>query len=175
MRSLALAALRRGPGRFRRLSPAKRRLLLAALARVGLARLALWAGPLPRARALVGQLKGRARPEFSPEHLAWAVRVSSRCVPRATCLVQAVALGAMLAQNGEASQLVIGVALQENGTFGAHAWVEWQGRTLIGETASPQFQQLLVIDCPSSSQGEDGRVARRLDDPPPNAPHPADG
>lgn len=61
-----------------------------------------------------------------------------------SCLRQAMLLHALLTRGGEASELKIGVALDADRGFGAHAWVRWRGRVLIGgEAASRRYASLL--------------------------------
>lgn len=67
-----------------------------------------------------------------PRALAWAVRTTARRVPRASCLTQSLALEALLVQAGHPANLRIGVARKTDGAFEAHAWVESEGRVLIG-------------------------------------------
>jgi hypothetical protein len=138
MRPLALA------DRFRRLSPARRRLLGRALPLVPLVRLGLWLLPYGRVRRLTmvprreptaaaSDTLTRATARPTPDEIAWAVTAVSRRVPRASCLTQALAAQRLLAQDGYASRLQIGVARNPAGTFEAHAWLECEGRIVIGE------------------------------------------
>lgn len=60
--------------------------------------------------------------------------VASRYVPAASCLTQALAGQVLLNQHDAPALLRIGVAKNEQGTFQAHAWVESQGRILIGNS-----------------------------------------
>jgi len=60
-----------------------------------------------------------------------AVKASSRFVPRATCLTQAMAARKMLLNHGYNANLRIGV-LREDDDLKAHAWLEKDGRVLIG-------------------------------------------
>jgi len=53
---------------------------------------------------------------------------------RARCLTRALVLHAVLNRLGMASQVVVGTALQE-GQLRSHAWVERDGRSLLGSTA----------------------------------------
>lgn len=71
-------------------------------------------------------------PAVQPERIAWAVRAASRYVPDAACLTQALATQVLLARNGYPSNLRIGVTFGEQKSLHAHAWVEVQGRVLIG-------------------------------------------
>jgi hypothetical protein len=53
---------------------------------------------------------------------------------RARCLTRALVLHAVLNRLGMASQVVVGTSLQE-GLLRSHAWVERDGRSLLGSTA----------------------------------------
>lgn len=55
-------------------------------------------------------------------------------MPGATCLVQALAGMALLARQGHAATLCIGVT-KRDAAFGAHAWVECDGRAVVGVQA----------------------------------------
>jgi hypothetical protein len=70
---------------------------------------------------------------MAPGRVVEAVRRASRHVPRATCLTQAIASEIMLARHGHSSNLRIGVTKDAKGVFGAHAWLEVQGRVVIGD------------------------------------------
>src|SRR5581483_7678328 len=71
----------------------------------------------------------------SPETLATIVNaVASRV--KAGCLTKALVLHVMLRRRGIRSALVVGAA-RSNGLLRAHAWVESNGRTLIGASALP--------------------------------------
>jgi hypothetical protein len=74
-----------------------------------------------------------------------AVRSVSRFVPSATCLTQALAVRTLLRLRGQKSKLQIGVARDENQKFLAHAWIEVEGRVVIGETADLKQYSVLTI------------------------------
>lgn len=75
-----------------------------------------------------------------PERIPWAIRVASRYVPRGSnCLVQAVATQAMLARRGRSAQIRIGAAKDNDTQFKAHAWVECEGRIVIGGAGVSQY------------------------------------
>jgi Transglutaminase-like superfamily len=78
----------------------------------------------------------------SAQDLAWAVEAASRYVPRATCLVQALALQALCARRGYETSLQIGVAHGERKELEAHAWLVSEGRILIGSRGSTGFAPL---------------------------------
>jgi hypothetical protein len=58
----------------------------------------------------------------------------SRYVPVATCLTKALAAKVLLEQAGQSAELQIGVAKSESGKIEAHAWVECQGKIILGGT-----------------------------------------
>lgn len=141
-------------GKFVRRPPVERRLILRAGVLVGGMRVGLTLLPFRWVRAAVGRV-GRTSPSpprspRRPEELARAVTAVSRFVPRATCLTQALALQVLLAREGHRSDLQIGVA-KADGRLEAHAWVENEGRILIGEHGS-RFTPLAAPDRAGTSQ-----------------------
>ena len=71
--------------------------------------------------------------EPTTEQLAWDVGVVSRYVPRATCLTQALAGQVLLERYGYPALVHVGVTKEEGkGTFQAHAWLESDGKVVIG-------------------------------------------
>lgn len=71
-----------------------------------------------------------------------AVRRASKLVPGATCLTQAIAARTLLARRGHSSTLRLGVA-KEDGDLKAHAWLESDGRVVIGEFEDLQYTPLV--------------------------------
>jgi hypothetical protein len=122
-------------GKLRRLPATQRRELLRALVLLWAVRLGLWMLPFDTLRRLLAAEQVVPRPDRPAEpterRVAWAVLAASRYVPRPTCLAQALAAQALLRRQGLPSQLRIGVARQEDG-LEAHAWLESQGRVVIG-------------------------------------------
>ena len=81
------------------------------------------------------------------EQVVWAVTVASQYVPAATCLTQALAAQVLLSRLGHPASLRIGVSRDEAGEFQAHAWVECQGRVVIGGVqALSRFTPLPPLD-----------------------------
>ena len=108
---------------------ARSRPLPEALARVRDRPLALAPGPR--------QLQG------GPERLARVTtRVLARLPTDTRCLMQSLTLSALLARRGWPSSVVIGVTAGE--TFGAHAWVELEGRPLLPPGGSG-FERLVEL------------------------------
>ena len=128
--------------KFFELAPADQWMLLRSFALVALVRLGLSWRTLAQVRQRLAAWIA-ARPaypvdEAQREKLIWSVRVVSRFVPMATCLTQALATQALLGRAGIQTQLRLGVLRDESGVFRAHAWVECDGRVLIGEQGELQ-------------------------------------
>lgn len=96
-----------------------------------------------------------------PDQVVWAVTVLCQLAPqRATCLIQALTAQAMLARRGYPSRLQIGVMRGSQGGLDGHAWVEHEGRILIGGSAPElaRFAPLTAFDSdamrPLAAQGD---------------------
>lgn len=134
--------------KFLSLSAAERRLLVSALFYLVAARVGMWLfrfgelfKRLPAMAVARDQLCG-SNP-LRPEQIAWAIRVASRYLPGAgNCLVQAFATQAMLARQGRPACIRIGVAKDEGGQLKAHAWVECEGKIIIGGRGVSQYSAL---------------------------------
>ena len=129
-----------------KLTKAERRLLATALPLVVVLRIALWVLPSPTILRMVRGL-GRGRPGApsliaEPTSVTWAVEAASRRVPGATCLTQALAAQLLLRRHGFDSQLRLGVARDIGGEFRAHAWLERQGRIVLGERGVHELTML---------------------------------
>jgi len=78
------------------------------------------------------------RTSFPLNQLLGAMDTAGRNVPRATCLVRALAGQALLARYGHPTDLRIGVLKdQSEKRVKAHAWLESQGLVLLGGTVGP--------------------------------------
>ena len=131
--------------KLRRLSRNERLLFVEAWKIVALTRLMLWVFPLEKVRKKISRRKTFAR--LQPlESTTWAVCAASHRIPRATCLVQAIALQTLLQEQGISTYLVIGVTMGQEDNFQSHAWVEHEGRILIGASGSGDFQQVLRLE-----------------------------
>jgi hypothetical protein len=82
----------------------------------------------------------------SADRVAWAVRRTSRTVPAATCLTQALAAQVLLRRYGIPARIHIGVAKDESNRLVAHAWVESGGRVVIGGGGLEQYTPLMVLE-----------------------------
>lgn len=124
---------------FLRNSLSDQRLLIKALALVCCIRLGLRLLPF---RVLIEKVeKIAARVNSDSPHLqdsqmvrkvASCVRRVSRYVPASSCLAQALATQVLLARRGQNAKLRIGVTKGDKGQLKAHAWVESNGKIIIG-------------------------------------------
>lgn len=128
--------------RFRRLPAHDRALLLSAGGLVFLIRVALWVLPYRVVRQWLIRHRETKRPTYDCSRIAWAVSAVSRYVPRATCLTQALAAEDLLHTYGYEPSLNIGVAKNHSRGLEAHAWVEVQGRIILGDAGSERFTPL---------------------------------
>jgi Transglutaminase-like superfamily len=123
------------------LNPTERRLLVEAALLLAVIRLGLkllpfrtfWGLFNRAARAPVGSPKAN----FLPDRIAWAVTVAGpRVLGVRLCLSQALAVQLLLRRRGYHARLHLGVARGDLGQVQAHAWVESNGRVVIGGSAS---------------------------------------
>lgn len=132
-----------------RMSGAERRLLLRAGLAVAALRVLLWILPY---RTVVGLVqgtampsRGRVAPPDTAERIALAVARVGRWVPRATCLVQALAGEWLIVRAGAPVALQYGIARSERGVE-AHAWLESGGRIILGAEEAARFTALAGPD-----------------------------
>ena len=134
---------------FARLPMRDRLLLFEAAGFVGYVRAALWLLPFPRVRARVERLSrgpSKASEHVPPaQRVGWAVRETSRVVPRASCLTQALAAQAMLGRRGLPARLHLGVA-RPDGDFEAPAWLESDGAVVVGVEEMERYSPLVAWD-----------------------------
>jgi hypothetical protein len=136
-----------------------RRLLITAIAFTALVRISLCLVPFRRVKVwaespsgpLLRLLVGKAWGSVTAEKIGWAVRISSRYIPAATCLTQALTAQILLNGAGIENAVHIGVTLRETtgkrqGEFGAHAWVEHMGAILVGGAEqSSRYARILTL------------------------------
>jgi hypothetical protein len=134
--------------RLLRLPPAERRLLVRAAVLLAAVRIALVVLGWPVVRRLAAWA---ARPvpgaaAVDPALLTQAVERAGRHVPGAACLVQAIALQVLLGRRGRATELRLGVAHGEGRRLEAHAWLEADGRVLVGAAGRERYTALPSLD-----------------------------
>ena len=119
------------------LSTLKRRLLIRAASLLWLTRLVLCAVSLRRTRRtlfLVVSASRRVCPTRSttdPADLAWAMATAARAGAH-SCLVRALAAQALVELEGGQGWLVLGARRSPVGVLEAHAWLEQDGRVIVG-------------------------------------------
>lgn len=121
---------------FFRLSFAEQGWLIFASFYLLFSSIALKRFPLRRTQYLLMKLGQRVRLPVSPLTLTravWAVEMATPYIPRGSnCFVRALALQTLLAHRGLFTQLYVGFA-QKAETMEGHAWLEHDGKVLIGE------------------------------------------
>jgi hypothetical protein len=128
---------------FIRLDSAQQFLVMCAVTTLSLAALALRLVPFSMVRSTAGRppVTAYGRPRFSAENVAWAIAaVGGRC--GATCLTQAVAAQWLMARLGLAGVLHIGVS--HGKPFAAHAWLESNGRVILGGESTLENRAMLL-------------------------------
>ena len=87
----------------------------------------------------------------SSDRVAWAVQAASLRIPgSANCLVRALACEYLLGRYGYASELKIGASRSEAGEFAAHAWLESEGRVLVGNF---ELERYVPLSSPAAKAG----------------------
>ena len=155
----ALLAPLRWSRRLFALSSADRRMLLEAAWVVLGVRAALWMLPsrviLQRVRTLVAMTHETPAPENSVDSVVCAVERTARRVPGATCLTQAIAAQLLLRRRGFASRICLGVGEASDGGFIAHAWLERDGRILLGAAGAVGLARLPDLATAARSASRD--------------------
>jgi hypothetical protein len=85
-------------------------------------------------RKLAANLESRptgSRQLSTPQNIKWLFEAVSRRIPGAHCLIQSYAAVCLFREYGYPAHMKLGVAKAE-GKFSAHAWVELDGRIVIG-------------------------------------------
>jgi len=134
--------------KFLALSLSEKAILFKAWILLGAIRLGFELLPFSVVKSLVTRERPVSPPRShaSIDELTWAVTVASGFVPGATCLVQAMALQFLLQRAGYPALMHIGVNKDEIGKLKAHAWVESQGRVLIGGSDFRAYTRLLALE-----------------------------
>lgn len=126
--------------KFLRLDPRDRCLFLSALVLLAVAKLGLAVLPFRSLVKVLDKLGRTVRYSSScdpslPDRIAWAVEKAGGQVPTAKCLCRALAGQVLFSWHGIPSSLRIGVLKKSESELEAHAWVESEGRVLVGELA----------------------------------------
>lgn len=120
----------------------ERRLFGVACVSLSMARVALLVLPLACVRRLVTYLVTigdsiAATGNCTSGQLIWACGAAARHSPvGSTCLATALTAQALLRRHGYHAGLRIGVKRDPDGAFTAHAWLEREGRVIVGGPVS---------------------------------------
>lgn len=117
------------------LSPTGAEMLFLArcLAVVGAVRLGLTFSSYNRLRGLVSRLEARDDADIADlRRVAWGVAAAARLVPGASCLTQALAGQYLLARQGNASKIRIGIERDTGAELKAHAWLVSGNHIVLG-------------------------------------------
>jgi hypothetical protein len=118
---------------MRDFTPLERRLIVEALLVVPIARIA----PLRVLFTVLARIRRTpdALDALDGDRIAWAANAVDTRLPRSTCLTRAMAASLLLTLHGHPTTLRLGVA-REDGELAAHAWLESNGRIVIGEAGT---------------------------------------
>ena len=148
------------------MSSGERRLLLVGGVVVACVRILLWLIPFTRLMWLIERTalrSARVAPvrlrEDTGATITWGVTTAARYVPRATCLTQALAAQWLFAWFGHPTLLRIGVAKGNDKALRAHAWLESDGRVVVG-VESLEEDEYAVLSSPASVVMPKGMSAR---------------
>lgn len=100
---------------------------------VSAVRLALTLSSYNRVRGAVTRLDARRDAGIADlRRVAWGVAAAARLVPGATCLTQALAGQYLLARQGNASKISIGIEKGTGSELKAHAWLMSGSHIVLG-------------------------------------------
>jgi len=86
-----------------------------------------------RVRSLVTRLDAREAASVADlRRIAWGVAAAARLVPRASCLTQALSGQYLLARQGNASRIRIGIERHTGTELKAHAWLMSGNHIVLG-------------------------------------------
>lgn len=136
-------------GQFFRLSNDEKGLFLKAWGTLWWMRITLWVLPFRFIRPLLVDSPQPVR--LSSEvnsadvrKIVWAVSRTSRLIPKGqNCLLHALSTHRLLSRRGFPSRIQFGVNRDEDGAFSAHAWVELEGKVVMGSL--PDLSQFIPL------------------------------
>jgi hypothetical protein len=145
--------LRSGFRRDSRQTATPQALLPQALLLTVFARVCLWLLPFKTVRGVLLDVADHgSRCDHRADQIVRVVETASRCVPRATCLTQALAMEVLLRRSGIDCSLWIGVTEDAENPSVAHAWIESDGTVLCGNEQRDRFVPLVRFQGRSTYQ-----------------------
>jgi hypothetical protein len=122
---------------FIRLPSREKLVAIQSLYWVIIIRIMIWIFPFHSVQKKVQKNAGNSalnnNHSMSMSRLRLMIVIAARYVPRATCLVQALAGHILFSKYGYSTSIKIGV-LTDNGEFEAHAWLEHKDSVVLGES-----------------------------------------
>ena len=111
-----------------------RRILLSSFLLQASIRVGLWLVPFSKVQRLINRWTVRKESAGlgTEKRVVWAINATSRLVPRCTCFVRALAAQVLLRRGGCETNLRVGIAKESTGGLKGHAWLERDGKILIG-------------------------------------------
>lgn len=99
-------------------------------------RLSLWLFSLSKVLNILKNTSQSQKPitrSITISKIVWAVNIATRYTPGSTkCLAKALTVQVLMSRYGYLPEFRIGVSKGETGEFKAHAWIEYQGRIVVG-------------------------------------------
>jgi hypothetical protein len=123
------------------LNKSDRSILLTAFILLNLVRVGLFFCSFSTLQELLEKasqlLQSKISHELSVKKIIWAVNTSSRYTPGLVkCLARALTTQTLMKSCGYSPQLQIGVIKADNGKLQAHAWIEHEGKVVIGNLSN---------------------------------------
>jgi hypothetical protein len=139
-------------GKFLDLPADEQRQMLHTLLLVIAFRLGLWIVPYHVLQHIADRVAARRiAPADEPQRISRNITAMSRYVPGASCLTQALTAQVLLQRDGFTPKMRIGVARGELGEFKAHAWIECDGKIIVGDLGPQMIFSTMqgVVSCGS--------------------------
>ena len=123
-------------------------LFFKAVVLVGAFRISLLIFPLKLVQQFVDSVTQKlSKPKTNPqEKISWCIKtVGNYLLGPESCLPVALAAKVLLKQNGYPATINIGVYKDNEIKLEAHAWVESEGKIIVGEATIKDYTPLLTI------------------------------
>lgn len=133
--------------RFFRLSASEKKFLFEVFLTVAFVRLALWILPFNAFKKNLQKILKNSESAKTDwqiiEKTCRMVRISSNFVPYASCLTQALSAFWLMKRLGQCAELKFGVSKERDSRIIAHAWLEIEGKIVLGKSAR-KYETLVV-------------------------------
>lgn len=119
--------------RFFKLTRSDQKLHLEVLLLMIKVRMMLWLMPFSSIKTYYSDVRPSGEKDKTVCKLSRSLKTVANYMP-GTCLTQALVGYSLLSRHGYSSLVKIGVGKSIEGEFEAHAWLEYEGRIIIGES-----------------------------------------